>query len=251
MTARSLSAGDIFINNSGSRLEVVGYVGRSNLVRIRFLDGNAYEYEVDACSVRRGNTKNPYHPSVCGVGFTGVGKYRSWDGCRMTEQYKRWVNMMKRCYDPKTHEHDASYLGCTVDPRWHNLQAFGSWYDANSVGLSGSLHLDKDILKRGNKIYGPDTCALIPDRINTMLTVIPASDLPVGVTLRKDTGRFSARGRGANGKHKSLGSFDCPIEAFMAYKAHKESAVKEVANEYKDEISSLLYEALMNYQVEP
>ena len=40
------------------------------------------------------------------------------------------------------------------------------------------------------------------------------------------------------------------IEAFYAYKEAKETYIKEVANKWKDNIDSRVYDALMNYQVE-
>lgn len=248
---KNIVDGDVFTNRHGSSFVVVRYENSAKVL-IRFLDKHEYEYMTCAQNVRNGRTKNPFHPSVCGVGFFGVGKYKSEVGGRLTEHYVRWVNMMKRCYDPKTHAHNPTYIGCTVDERWHNFQEFAAWYDENSRGSGESLHLDKDILEHGNRVYGPDSCELIPARINTILVHRESTDgLPCGVTLRKDTGRFSARGRGADGKHKSLGSFDCPNEAFLVYKAYKERAIKEIAISYKGIISERLFSALMNYQVKP
>ena len=44
--------------------------------------------------------------------------------------------------------------------------------------------------------------------------------------------------------------FPTEEEAFLAYKREKESFIKEVANKYKDKLSDIAYNALMNYEVE-
>ena len=52
-----------------------------------------------------------------------------------------------------------------------------------------------------------------------------------------------------DGKKRFLGCFNTPQEAFQAYKTFKEALIKEVANEYKEQLDSRVYEALMNYEV--
>jgi hypothetical protein len=52
------------------------------------------------------------------------------------------------------------------------------------------------------------------------------------------------------GKTCYLGVFPTEEEAFLAYKREKESFIKEVANKYKDKLSDIAYNALMNYEVE-
>lgn len=45
------------------------------------------------------------------------------------------------------------------------------WYSEHKYILSkdDSLELDKDIKVIGNKIYSPDTCLLLPHRLNTIV----------------------------------------------------------------------------------
>ena len=60
---------------------------------------------------------------------------------------------------------------------------------------------------------------------------------------------FLAKCNFGNGKTKYIGRFNTPQEAFLAYKTFKEALIKEVANEYKEQLDSRVYEALMNYEV--
>ena len=47
-----------------------------------------------------------------------------------------------------------------------------------------------------------------------------------------------------------LGYYSTTEEAFQAYKETKEAYIKEVANKWKDQIDSRVYEALMNWSIE-
>lgn len=114
------------------------------------------------------------------------------------------------------------------------------------------MHLDKDILVKGNKIYSPETAIFVPERINELFSKRNKNNnhnknLPVGVTLTKSN-KFRARCNRKNGS-VHLGCFDSKEEAFEAYKQFKEDYIKEVADEYKDKIPKKLYEALYRIEV--
>ena len=47
-----------------------------------------------------------------------------------------------------------------------------------------------------------------------------------------------------------LGTYSTPEEAFYAYKEYKEKLIKEIADLYQNEIPTILYEAMYNYEVE-
>jgi hypothetical protein len=112
--------------------------------------------------------------------------------------------------------------------------------------------LDKDILYKGNKVYSPETCVFVPERINILFVKSDKirGEYPIGVTWRKDRGRFSSRCCDAHGTYKPLGCYDTVEGAFNAYKTFKEKVIKQVADEYKHLIPNKLYQAMYNYQVE-
>ena len=121
------------------------------------------------------------------------------------------------------------------------------------------MNLDKDILKKGNKIYSPDTCVYTPQKINTLFIKSDAlrGDFPIGVTRNGKKG-YSATcyaHSGINDKMENkvgeyLGTFRTPEEAFYAYKTFKEVYIKQIAEEYKPYIPEKLYNAMYNYEVE-
>ena len=115
--------------------------------------------------------------------------------------------------------------------------------------------LDKDILFKGNKIYSPDTCVFVPNRINNLFTKRQndRGEYPIGVYYHKS--KFNPQCSiyadfNKKYKQKHLGTFDTPEEAFHKYKKFKEQYIKEVAEEYKDLIPTKLYEAMCKYVVE-
>lgn len=112
--------------------------------------------------------------------------------------------------------------------------------------------LDKDILIKGNRIYGPDTCIFVPNRINALFTKSNSSRglYPIGVSIHQ--GHYKAHmSKIINGKKqmKYYGKYDTPEQAFECYKQIKEEYIKEVAEEYCGLIPDTLYFALCAYEV--
>ena len=77
--------------------------------------------------------------------------------------YVRWDNMLKRCYSSSVHKTHPTYIGCSVTPEWHYFSKFRFWMENQKWE---GLALDKDLLVKGNQVYGPDTCCFIPGAIN-------------------------------------------------------------------------------------
>lgn len=146
-----------------------------------------------------------------------------------------------------------SYLDCTVE--WKSEGEFIRWA-TEQVGYDRGFELDKDILVKGNRIYGPDTCTFVPAEINVLLSGCYRSKrrgkYPIGVCFNKGSGQFVAQMSNRQGKGlvKYLGSFPTPQEAFACYKKEKEARIKTLANKWKDQIDPRAYEALMARTVE-
>lgn len=178
-----------------------------------------------------------------GVGiYDGYSKSRS--RCKTT-----WDNMMRRCYDRTALERNPTYEGCSVCEEWQTYSNFEKWFDDN---YRDGCEIEKDIIKKGNKIYCPEYCCFVPRRINILLTSRKRfrGGTPVGV-CRRESGRYSAD-LDMNGKRAHLGTFDTELEAFSVYKTAKENYIKEVAREYfeRGEIDRRVFDALSNYKIE-
>ena len=107
---------------------------------------------------------------VHGVGINdvpGSGKQAKQSPYRI-HYYIVWRNLFGRCYNPKEQAKHPTYIGCTVDSRWHYLSNFKQWYDEQ--GDVTGKQLDKDIISPGNKVYGPDTCFFVSSQLNSFFT---------------------------------------------------------------------------------
>lgn len=191
---------------------------------------------------------------VYGIGVKS-NLYRAVENGKNCHAYSLWSNMLLRCTQKYWSKH-PTYTGVACSENFKDHTFFYEWCREQTgfgnVGENGiSWCLDKDILVKGNKIYSEDTCVFVPHRINSLLIKRDAcrGEWPVGVYWQEKSGKFRARCGGWHGKLKHLGYFNTPQEAFKAYKTFKESLIKQVANEYKEQLDSRVYEALMNYEV--
>ena len=116
------------------------------------------------------------------------------------------------------------------------------------------FHLDKDIIVKGNKIYGSEFCSFVPASVNTLFTKGEKQRgiLPIGVSTTKQgkyRSRCSMKLVGGSNTHHTC---DTPEEAFQYYKKDKEWLIKQIAErEYaKGNITKRCYEGMLNYEVE-
>ena len=52
------------------------------------------------------------------------------------------------------------------------------------------------------------------------------------------------------GRQIKLGTFDTAESAFARYKEYKEDFIKDMAEQYRDEIPNKVYEAMMGWKIE-
>lgn len=151
-----LDTAKIYTSKNSGDFEVIEYKN-SKSIRVRFVR-TGYECFVQDSQIRSGYVKDRFYPSVYGVGFIGVGRYKPSSGNKNTKAYSIWSNMLKRCYCHKTQRRQPTYKGCTVCVEWHNYQNFAKWFEVNYIK---GLHLDKDIRSQGEKVYSPETCMFV------------------------------------------------------------------------------------------
>ena len=231
-----------FINNDGDKFTVIKYNGSYDCT-IQFEDGTIRE-KVIVSNIKAGTVKHPNHKHIFYDKYiVGEGKYSFKE---TPDIYNIWFNMITRCSNKIKQLDSPTYIDCSVDKRWWNLQEFGKWYDENYIE---GFELDKDILHKGNKIYGPDTCCFVPQEINILFVKANAKrgNYPIGVTFdkSKNTNPYIAQMA-----LTYIGCYDTVEKAFQAYKEVKEYNIKLIANKWKDKISEKVYKALMNYKVE-
>ena len=241
--------GKVCKSKSSGDFKIVKYNNVRN-VEVQFLK-TGYETIVQLTNIRNGNVKDPYLPSVFGVGITGT-KYPIKEGGVLTKEYALWCRMLQRCYSDGFKKIRPTYEGCEVSDKFKSYEYFYEWCQSQ-VGFGvDNFQLDKDLLIKGNKIYSESTCVFIPSEINLLLIKREASRGKhlIGVCWDKTNKVFVAMVRKNKVKREYLGSFKTEIEAFNAYKQAKESFIKEQAEKWKGKIDDRAYEALMNYTVE-
>lgn len=191
---------------------------------------------------------------VYGIGTKGM-TYPTTVGGKFTREYRLWKSMLYRCTE-RLLDKFPSYTGAICSENFKSYSYFYEWCQ-NQTGFKNrdekgkSWQLDKDLLLKANKFYSEDTCVFVPARINSLIIKCDATrgELPVGIYWKKKNSKFCAQCADGSDKKKHLGLFNTPQEAFLAYKTYKEALIKEVANEYKDQLDCRVYEALMNYEV--
>jgi len=241
--------GEISYNKLGSKMEIVNYIGATN-VDVQFYDG--FTVNTQYSSFINGTVSNPYDKTINGIGYLGEGTYKKFINRKQSQQYSVWKEMIRRCYNNKFQILQPSYIGCTVCDEWHNFQVFAKWFDENYYEIKKvKTELDKDILIKHNKIYSPETCVFVPQRINVLFTKNNAArgKYPIGVSYSKIYNKFIGT---LKNEHSTQHTKMCETinDAFTFYKIHKEELVKSVAENYKSLIPEKLYKTLLNYQVE-
>ena len=230
-------------NFQGCLMKIIEYKKGSDIT-IEFQDSFKFKKKTQYNNFLEGKIKNPYYKSVYNIGCIG-NTSANINGLHK-QSYIIWKGILKRCYVDNSY----CYKDCSVCNEWLCYENFEKWYDENYYKVGEErMCLDKDILVKGNKVYSPDTCVFVPQRINTLFVKSKSKRglCPIGVTKVKN-GKYSA-GTTSIGIGM-LGVFSTPEKAFQVYKIKKEQYIKEIANQYKDKIPLKLYEAMYNYQVE-
>lgn len=228
-------------NKFGTDMKIIKVVSWDKVI-VQFQDEHKFEKEVFYQNFRNGTVKNPYDRVILGRGYLGVGKYKAVVNGRITDQYNAWSNIILRCYSDKHRYLFESYPDCEICEEWCDFQVFAKWYDENYYQVEGRLHIDKDVLVKGNKIYSPDTCLLLPQRINMIFTSKPNKwNLPSGISMSK-SGKYITS---YNGVH--LGLKNTLEEAVDTHDAAKRIHIKEVVEEYKTILPDKVRDALLRW----
>ena len=241
--------GKVCKSKSSGDFKIVKYNDSRN-VEIQFVT-TGYETVSRLGDIKNGYVKDPYLPSVYGIGVVGA-KYPITISGRKTKEYVIWCHMFERCYSDTYQKKYPTYEGCEVSYNFLYYEYFYEWCN-KQIGFSNKgWHLDKDLLTKGNKVYSESTCVFLPQEINLLLVKNTASrgEHLIGVSWCKMDKVFKATVNKNKGKQEHLGYFKTELEAFNAYKQAKESFIKEQAEKWKSQIDERAYEALMNYTVD-
>jgi len=156
-TIHSTSQGDLVI------LEKFGKLNGQCRCTIRFI-ATGYTATVQANNISSDKVKDQRRPSVCGIGYLDGIKIPT-RGTYVRRVYDLWANMLRRVTT------DPLYADVTIATEWLSFKTF-----LNSVTdipnhdaweSDPSMHLDKDSVVPGNRIYSLSTCSFISAVANT------------------------------------------------------------------------------------
>jgi hypothetical protein len=170
---------------------------------------------------------------ILGVGINDadyVIGYRDVSGKKLKcPYYSVWTGILERCFNPKFHAKRPTYKDCTLAEDWKTFSKFKAWMEEQD--WQGKV-IDKDLLRQGNKHYGPDTCIFVSAALNNLLTLRPneRGDLPLGVSKSSMRGySYYVASCSFYGKQTRLGYFKTPEEAAEKYREAKLGYIQELA----------------------
>jgi len=233
--------GATFNSNNYGLFKIIGKSNeRKNYYYIKFIGYNEV-YSCRSNHIKKGAVKNCFLPTIYGVGYFGAVKSHTY------KSYKTWSSMLGRCYSEKEIERYPSYTEVYVCEEWLNFSNYNKWFILN---YKSGFCLDKDILIKGNKIYSPETCCFVPQRINLLFlkSDFIRGEYPIGV--HKSNNKYVASCNTGKKVQEYLGKYKTPIEAFNIYKECKEKYLNELSEKYKNVITNKVYMAIKNYKVE-
>lgn len=162
----------------------------------------------------------------------GVGINDSTYDTKSCPFYKRWKDILTRCYSSKFLERRPSNKGVVVCQEWLTFSTFKKWMQEQE--WEGNF-LDKDILGKGLKIYSPSTCIFIPQILNSFIQNNSSTKRTYlkGCYFCKRSKHFcSSTSNPFTGKNVKVRGFSTEIDAHMDYKKRR----LEYLNKLKEDL---------------
>jgi len=173
--------------------------------------------------------------------------YDSKEKSRGNPFYIKWAAMRNRCIGEKFKAKFPTYMGVTCCEGWLLYSNFKAWMELQP--WEGN-ELDKDILNPSNKVYCPDYCRFVPQRINKLFTdsQVTRGKWPLGVNYKQKSAdminelskpfvaKISSFGL-KRGYPETLGTFSNPMPAHHAWQLAKAEEICKAVDWWKSEPS--------------
>lgn len=232
---KPVTVGSVWSSKSCGKFEVIRYDSAIKVL-VRFYN-TGFEGLFQAAKIREGAVLDRMKISVYGFGFIGCGRFKPRSMNKPTKEYSVWSDMIRRCYDPYSINKYPSYKDCNVCEEWRNFQNFALWYTENQDD-NKTLHIDKDILLPGNKMYSPDGCMMVTRQVNSFVSDNEPIRGRFLIGAHYSTSNKKFRSQCSNpkyGREEHLGYFSTEIDAHMAWRNKKYEHAIALANQQESE----------------
>lgn len=181
---------------------------------------------------------------VEGVGTVDVDFVVTWEEGstkKYDKSYAAWRGVLRRCFNEKLKNKYPTYSKCSLAEQWLSFSNFDSWFVPR---YRYGYHIDKDILFVKNKVYGPDTCILVPSWVNNF--VLFNSDVAYPLVHKTESGKWLYKGVSIRGVRDSSRIFESEAEA-LSYFLDRKQYFLDVNRQDLDEIDNKLYSSLSKH----
>ena len=159
--------------------------------------------------------------------------------------YVKWQSMLKRVHSEKYQSLHPTYSTCLVCEEWKYFSVFRAWMIEQDWE---GKHLDKDLLIKGNRVYGPSTCLFLTPSLNNFILngAKVRGKYPIGVHYKKGYSKpYVAHCRHPFiGGKEHLGNYATPEEAHQVWLKRKQEFAKMLGEQQSD---PRVAEALIRY----
>lgn len=248
-----LPVGSRYKTNKGFWYTIKEYVSATNIT-IQFdpddLCPEGYTRKVVKYYILCGIIDYPFERSSSGIGYVGYDVKNKSDAHIHIRDV--WSKMLQRCYNPSIKD-TKGYKGCTVCDDWHSYANFYQWYSKqiDSGFYKVDYQLDKDILKWGNKVYCPEYCRLVPEKINSFLNNFEdtrSTGTPSGLAWKKTHNKYEVSIKDEDSNRRYLCITSDTVYGYEVYRNEKERIAKILAERYSDTVDSNIINTLYNFK---
>ena len=153
---------------------------------------------------------------------------KKWISTWKCPYYTKWKSMIERCYSEKHQITNPAYKDVTVCEEWLTFSNFRKWMVSQPWQVKegeSSLHLDKDILLKGNKVYSPEACVFVSRLVNNFINTNRGknkSKYLLSCYWRENSNKFTSNCNSYfDNKVIHLGYFNTELESHLAWKKQK------------------------------
>jgi hypothetical protein len=158
--------GEIYTSTHGYDFKIIKAYKGNSIRQIEFLN-TGYRRFVESKDLFTKAIIDPYEPTVCGVGIVGEAYNRN--GFSKNILYRRWIGIIRRCYDQQSNTYiNSGAKECRMSDEWLYYPRFvadikkkQNYLDLINDSINWSI--DKDILSNNEdcKLYSNETTCII------------------------------------------------------------------------------------------